>query len=452
MNQELKKCGIFLLINLIVAVSGYAGIPDWFISHKHPKYPNSRFIVGVGVGNTREAAIERARADIVSQIEIKISSVTEISDYEIDTEAGTKVQLSISSTIKSEAKQVLSGIQIVEVKESKGRFYALAVLDKVRYTKKLLGEISRFSREIDKLKESALTLMEKGKFKLAIAEFDTIFDMVPGVLVRNGVYSAITGNTVSQVEEYSPQRISSELKSLLSNVTLKILSPVGETFILGRNIEPPLSVKAVFLTGGEEIGLEGMPLVLEYETGEIVREDVTNSHGLCSFYFVAVPTGTDNKTGKVRVKFDAGRLPELITDYLRGMYVEYSYTVETPVDSFSLHITDTGGSHYPDFERYLKQRLSEFGIKVSGSSNYVIEGRVIVTGDKEIRTPLARMAYVELVINLEIQNKSGGSVVSTTKVKTSGIGKSYYDAIKAAIKNARVDRVELARFVGKVFK
>jgi len=62
------------------------------------------------------------------------------------------------------------------------------------------------------------------------------------------------------------------------------------------------------------------------------------------------------------------------------------------------------------------------------------------------------MVYVELTIDLEIQNKANGSIVSTTKVKTSGLGKSYHDAIKTAIKNIDIDRLELAKFIGKVFR
>jgi len=453
MKRKLKKnCKPFVLVSLILASLVYGGIPDWFKSHQHAKYPSSRFIIGVGSGNTRETAIGHARADIVNQIEVKISSITEIRDYEKDTEAGTVMQSSISSIIKSEAEEVLPGIQIVEVKKSKDTFYALAVLDKVKYTEKLYGEIEKLSGEIDNLKKSAFNLMRKGKFGLAIAEFDTIFDMIPDIIIRNNTYSAITGNVLPQAGKYSPGQISSELKELLGNVSLRILNPTGWKAVLGNNLSPPLSVRAIFTTNNEETGLEGVPLTLEYESGEIAEKNTTDPNGFCSFDFVIVPTGNDNKTGKVRVKFEVDKLSELITDYLKGVYVEYSYTVETPIKSFSIHITDAGGSQYPDFEQYLKQRLSEFGLEVSRTSSYIIEGRVMVTADKEIKTPLAKMVYVELTIDLEIQNKANGSIVSTTKVKTSGLGKSYHDAIKTAIKNIDIDRLELAKFIGKVFR
>jgi len=156
--------------------------------------------------------------------------------------------------------------------------------------------------------------MKKGKFRLAIAEFDTIFDMIPDIIIRNNTYSAITGNVLPQAGEYSPGQISSELKELLGNVSLRILNPTGWKAVLGSNLSPPLNVRAIFTTNNEEIGLEGVPLILEYESGEIAEKNTTDLNGFCSFDFVIVPTGNDNKTGKVRVKFEVDKLSELITD------------------------------------------------------------------------------------------------------------------------------------------
>ncbi len=110
--------------------------PDW-VEHPDKKYPGNRYIVGVGSGDTRQAADDNAFGNIskVFQAEVSVDE-TYIQKY-LEIEKQGKHELSVSSQMleKSGVKsnQNLKNIKVKEAffAENEGLYYVLAVMDRL---------------------------------------------------------------------------------------------------------------------------------------------------------------------------------------------------------------------------------------------------------------------------------------------------------------------------------
>jgi len=110
--------------------------PDW-IEHPDKKYPENRFLVGVGSGDNRQAAEDNAFGNIskVFQAEVNVDE-TYIQKY-LEIEKQGKHELSVSSQMleKSGVKsnQNLRNIKVKEAffAENEGLYYVLAVMDRM---------------------------------------------------------------------------------------------------------------------------------------------------------------------------------------------------------------------------------------------------------------------------------------------------------------------------------
>lgn len=120
------------------------------------KYPESRYIVRSGTGETPDGAAEAARFEIAKFFESKISGESLVREWaQSSTSRGKTVQsqmTEISNTIVIGASRDIPGIEIAATekgKESK-RFEAWAVVDREKLAGTLLERIASLDAEVDR--------------------------------------------------------------------------------------------------------------------------------------------------------------------------------------------------------------------------------------------------------------------------------------------------------------
>lgn len=136
--------------------------PDW-VDGIGSGYPNDQFLTAVGYAVERNAAEDRARAEIAKIFYSDIRSSNQIYQEILETTAGGKTSstesVNFEEITRVSTEKVLSGIRIGQVyQETKTdqQFYALAVLDRLQTQRILESKIKELDRDIDGLYNQAL--------------------------------------------------------------------------------------------------------------------------------------------------------------------------------------------------------------------------------------------------------------------------------------------------------
>jgi hypothetical protein len=167
--------------HVVIANVGSA-LPAWIESPERV-YPVEQYITGVGLGEDRIAAEDRARAEIAKTLHSRITTVTKVYEaYTQTTNAGktrSSDQINIQDMTKVSTQNILSGVRIAEVAQDTSRanptYYAIAVLDR-RQSRVMLGEkIRRLDDQLLSLVRQAekepQTLAKIKHYKAALREY-----------------------------------------------------------------------------------------------------------------------------------------------------------------------------------------------------------------------------------------------------------------------------------------
>jgi LPP20 lipoprotein len=145
-----------LALLLAAGPPGTGHRPAW-IDRESPQWPREMYVLGVGSADDREAAEDRARADLARVFETHVSSVLAANESESsvkgDRGASYSGQISVSDETRSTTDKVLEGVEIVEVwqdPETK-QIYALAALDRQQAA-------ARLDARLDALEQGAKPL------------------------------------------------------------------------------------------------------------------------------------------------------------------------------------------------------------------------------------------------------------------------------------------------------
>lgn len=134
--------------------------PAW-VEGESPKFPRSRYVVGVGSADDQAAADERARGEIARVFNADVTAVTGTDESEStltrDGKTSTSFSQNVSQQVRTVAKKALEGSNIVERwKDPTGRYHALAALSKaealLEVTDKLHtidGEAASYKAKLD---------------------------------------------------------------------------------------------------------------------------------------------------------------------------------------------------------------------------------------------------------------------------------------------------------------
>lgn len=124
--------------------------PAW-VEGESPKWPRSRYVVGVGSGDDENMAADRGHAEISRVFSSAVSVDTTVDEIETNLTQGGATNSSFSQIVaqkvRTASEKMLEGVEVVERWRdgASARYYALAVLDKA----KALGAVSEKTAALD---------------------------------------------------------------------------------------------------------------------------------------------------------------------------------------------------------------------------------------------------------------------------------------------------------------
>lgn len=149
-------CGLLLGLP---GCSSSGGQPGW-VDQPESAYPASTHLTAVGSADDRNTAADRATANLAKIFEVAVQdSSLDFSSAQVSSAQGQSLvsnEQKVSRTVTTEARQVLSGAQVVEYWESEqGRVSALAILAKQPAANRFRQSIMSLDREVKELVDYA---------------------------------------------------------------------------------------------------------------------------------------------------------------------------------------------------------------------------------------------------------------------------------------------------------
>lgn len=224
------------LLALIVTACGSQGVKDelsqpaWVMGES-TSYPRTSYLTGVGEGDSITVAKSRARAEIAKVFEVDIrAQSSDSSQYEssqlgsLTTESGS---LSVSQQLQTQTKQLLRGVETPKVWQDPAskRYYALAILARVKSAAQIRQEISGLDKSTDTLISQAngsQSLFKKIRLSNQAIQLQIKRDMLAKQLA---VISA-TGNTMPS--KWAINKMFADRNELVSRVTLSVQATGSE--------------------------------------------------------------------------------------------------------------------------------------------------------------------------------------------------------------------------------
>lgn len=164
------------MLSVMLCVSGaQAGSrPDW-VDGASRQYPREKYLVGVGMGDDRAAASDRARSEISKIFTTLVDVTTNLNESESTAKQGSKTENSfsqaISQSLKTASRKALEGVEVVENWKDGGTMqqYALAVLDRLKALAAVKDKIDEFDKQAQQWKSQMDSAADKmGKVKAAM--------------------------------------------------------------------------------------------------------------------------------------------------------------------------------------------------------------------------------------------------------------------------------------------
>ena len=126
-------------------------------------YPDSRYLIARGYGNSKTSAQFRAKSELANIFESKINSELKLETRAVsDSIKGEYSTETIDSFINIYSHVTLKGVQVKDIKSDEGQYTALAILDKIQAQDNWLNEIFILDQKID----TEFQTIQKQKSKL----------------------------------------------------------------------------------------------------------------------------------------------------------------------------------------------------------------------------------------------------------------------------------------------
>ncbi len=439
----MKTMSTITCIFLLLTAASRAAPPDWFVSGQHPGYQTEFYFVGVGSGDSYEAAARQASAQIARQIEVRIESESAgfISSYADDDRETIRSQY--ESITRSFSNASLQNAEISEKAVADNTYYVLMTIDKEKYAAGLRVELDRMRSEINRQYKNAELLIDEGKILPAFQTLIETGDAAAEFHARSVLYASITGSPYLTDDIISAPALLTEVRKLIGRISLEKISGDRQTAQNGRLLTEPLTVKAVIRRDTAAIPLTGLRLALKDEDNRLVERQHTDNHGLARFWVYAA----GEERGKVTVGIDPGRIPAVLKRDFGEVQTTFHYNITAIAPmTFTVRVRDKEGKRLKSVEDIVSKSVQQAGHHVSDEAVFMLSGVVSQVDAQQVEALDGRKYLVKSELVLFISDKQSGEKVGSLTIKGTGMhSESERKALEESYGKLKPSRKELTR-------
>jgi hypothetical protein len=224
-----KSCFSPILALFLLSACTALKVPDWVTGPRASAYPEDRYMIGVGQGDTRAVAEERAYAALARIFKIEITSQSKDweSYFSLERKSATQIErkLTVETMTKVSTDKVLENVKIAGAwKDPDTNIHsALAVLDRAAATTALSARIADLDAIIDRhVKESS----QSSDKLLTLRQLHRAIRNTMARESLNSDLRVISGRTVNA--QFSVADLTEQLQKFLSRSMVIIIEVEGD--------------------------------------------------------------------------------------------------------------------------------------------------------------------------------------------------------------------------------
>lgn len=275
LSRLLPTC---LLSVLLVACSATSKQPQW-LDNPSANHPSAQYLTAIGEADKREAAGDRALANLAKIFEVAIKEKSmDFSSSEMISTMGTtetRNEQRVARYVSTEARQVLEGADVVEYwQDEQGQVHALATLNKSEAARRFNQGISDADRQVNQLVDyashsapnpiSALTALEHARTvqterdnlnrNLGIVSNQAIPTRHSGEQLENTIREALA--TLKFAVNTDDEKLLTELQNAIATLGIQY-DPQSTSILSGKMDAEPAQQKQgwYWLRGSYELSL-----------------------------------------------------------------------------------------------------------------------------------------------------------------------------------------------------
>ena len=241
--------------------------PDWILGKGHPSFPDSKYLIGVGVSEKSPiSASEFARAELIKTIRVKVNSV--VKDY------NSREKSVSESSIVSETDFLLEGSQVKDgwYDAKNNLFYSFVIIERKYVLETLKVMIEHILASIELSLRQADTFFNNGNIIQALIYYYDGYKESSKLLPYIQTYNSVimVNNSQEYKDEYN-LLFKEKIQNIVDNIYLE-----KQTEIINNN-NLDLNIKASF----KERGIKNFPIKFSSGYNHYVEKVLCDKTGNC---------------------------------------------------------------------------------------------------------------------------------------------------------------------------
>jgi TolB-like protein len=309
--------------------------PDWVLGKGHPRFPQARYLIGVGISDTNAvSARESARSNLAKNLKVKIHSTM--------VDVATTEQTYIESIIETEVDTVVEGVEIKDgwLDQDKGVYYSLAIVERSLAASSIQNRIGKIEAVLQRNWNEGVEAESRVDVMSALSHYLSGYQKAPSLSPLKSALYVITrsrGNSKSQ--NTSTGEFESRIKGIVNNLNLTKVSGDHQIVKTQKGLTEPLVAKVYLLKGGDQIPVSNIPMVFNYEVGQGELEEEKTSasdgtvqstiHKISSYEEASHVIAVRLDYSRIRSNFNSDFVEKLLSP-LKSKQTTFNYAIQTP--------------------------------------------------------------------------------------------------------------------------
>ena len=309
--------------------------PDWVLGKGHPRFPQARYLIGVGISDTNAvSARESARSNLAKNLKVKIHSTM--------VDVATTEQTYIESIIETEVDTVVEGVEIKDgwLDQDKGVYYSLAIVERSLAASSIQNRISKIEAVLQRNWNEGVEAESRVDVMSALSHYLSGYQKAPSLSPLKSALYVITrsrGNSKSQ--NTSTGEFESRIKGIVNNLNLTKVSGDHQIVKTQKGLTEPLVAKVYLLKEGDQIPVSNIPVVFNYEAGqgELEEEKTSGSDGTVQSTIYKISSYEEANHvialrlnySRIRSNFNGDFVEKLLSP-LKNRKATFNYAIQTP--------------------------------------------------------------------------------------------------------------------------
>ncbi|HEY6952998.1 MAG TPA: LPP20 family lipoprotein [Bacteroidota bacterium] len=453
----MKTVIVRTLMAAVLAVGGSSvlpgQVPEWYSTHKNPRYPAELYILGVCAGNGAraiEAATKAAQMDVVSQIRVQIQAQVRNVSESFQFDKDEQIVSDFRSNIRTAVSDEIAGMETVETvtDNASGTAYAFVVLDRDKYCESIRNEMDAGWKQATDLRTASTSYARKGRLNDAVQNLLESRKVIAPLLTKQALYNSVSNSPYKPAASFGPTTISSDIRSLLSNVTLEKIGGDKQRGKIGRKFADPFVVRVSFNVDSSAVPVVGATVVFETSDGITVGDATTDERGLASLS----TTVRAMKGNGIRARLSLQNAGREFEQNLLSSAVNFTWKAESPDVSFMLTIDASSTKASANLRNAFTSAITQVGYKVVKSSRFVLQIEAETGQSTKVEGMSGTMYSVDASVSATLVDKESNTTLGSAKFSGKGLARSESEALQKAVANVKIGQNDISDLLEKALQ